>query len=48
MTKAEKINEKNPFINIMLKHKPGEKVKAKYYRDDDEKSVIVTLGKAER
>ncbi|MBK9099466.1 MAG: trypsin-like peptidase domain-containing protein [bacterium] len=44
----EEINEKNPFINILLKHKPGEKVKVKYYRDDNEKSAVVTLGKAER
>ncbi|QQS37186.1 MAG: trypsin-like peptidase domain-containing protein [Ignavibacteriales bacterium] len=44
----EEINEKNPFINILLKHKPGEKVKVKYYRDDDEKTSVVTLGKAEK
>lgn len=44
----EEINEKNPFINILLKHKPDEKVKAKYYRGDDEKSASIVLGKAER
>ena len=44
----EEINGKNPFINILLKHKPGEKVKVKYYRDDDERSASIVLGKAER
>lgn len=43
----EEVNEKNPFINILLKHKPGDKVKVKYYRNDDEKTSMVTLGKAE-
>lgn len=44
----EEINEKSPFINILLKHKPGEKVNIKYYRDDNERTAVITLGKAER
>lgn len=44
----EEIGEKTPFINILLKHKLGERVKVKYYRDNDERSVLVVLGKTER
>lgn len=43
-----KINEKNPFINILLKHRPGEKVKIVYFRNNNERSTSLTLGKAER
>ncbi len=45
---GENVNEKNSFINILLKHKPGEKVKTKYFREDDERTAAIVLGKAER
>lgn len=44
----EEINEKNPFINILLKHKPNENVKITYYRNDDKKSATVVLGETKR
>lgn len=44
----EEIGERTPFINILLKHKPDERIKVKYYRNNDEKITTVVLGRTEK
>ena len=41
----EKIDENNPFINILLKHKPGEEIQIEYYRNNNKETVSIKLGK---
>ena len=42
---GQKINERNSLIDLISKHKPGDKVKLKVYHKGKEKEVEVTLAK---
>lgn len=40
---GEAITQTNPFVNVLFKHKPGDKVQATIQRGDEQKTVEVTL-----
>jgi 2-alkenal reductase len=44
----EEIDENNPFVNIILKHKPFEEVKIEYYRNNDKETTSIKLGEREK
>lgn len=41
----DSIDQNRPFINVLLRHKPGEPVQITYVREGRTRSVTVTLGK---
>ncbi|MFH1249964.1 MAG: PDZ domain-containing protein, partial [bacterium] len=39
------IDQNRPFINVLLRHKPGERVQITFVREGKTKSTMVTFGK---
>jgi 2-alkenal reductase len=45
---GEEITEENQFVNLLLKHRPGEQMELRLMRDNKEITVNVTLGERPR
>ncbi|MFQ5798411.1 MAG: S1C family serine protease [Candidatus Binatia bacterium] len=41
---SDEIDENRPFINLLLRHKPGERLEISYVRDGQTRTTTVTLG----